>query len=106
VAREKRLSVNSDENRQIRLHDFSPGRDHFRAAVLSGLQKPQKELPCKYLYDERGSLLYDRICTLDEYYIPRTEASIMETHIEEMDFCSSTCASADTASLISSSVVS
>ncbi|MFC2022487.1 L-histidine N(alpha)-methyltransferase, partial [Chloroflexota bacterium] len=69
---------------QVRLHDFKPGQDHFHAEVLRGLRKPQKELPCKYFYDELGSDLYERICTLDEYYIPRTEAAIMEAHIEEM----------------------
>jgi len=76
--------MNSKESREIQLHDFNPGRDYFRAEVLSGLQKPQKELPCKYFYDKRGSLLYERICALDEYYIPRTEASIMKTYIEEI----------------------
>jgi dimethylhistidine N-methyltransferase len=76
--------MNSKESREIQLHDFNPGRDYFRAEVLSGLQKPQKELPCKYFYDKRGSLLYERICALDEYYIPHTEASIMETYIEEI----------------------
>jgi len=78
------ISMNSEESRQIGRYDFNQGYDHFRAEVLSGLQKLQKELPCKYFYDEQGSLLYERICTLEEYYIPRTEASIMETYIEEM----------------------
>jgi dimethylhistidine N-methyltransferase len=72
------------EDKQIRLHDFKPGQDYFCAEVLSGLQKPQKELPCKYFYDEQGSLLYERICALDEYYIPRTEVAIMETNIKEI----------------------
>jgi len=63
---------------------FGPGRESFLAEVLSGLRKPQKELPPKYLYDERGSRLFEHICALDEYYIPRTEASIMQAHIEEM----------------------
>jgi dimethylhistidine N-methyltransferase len=76
--------MNSKESRKIQLHDFNPGRDCFYAEVLSGLQKPQKELPCKYFYDKRGSLLYERIYALDEYYIPRTEACIMETYIEEI----------------------
>ena len=76
--------MNSEESRQIGRYDFNQGYDHFRAEVLSGLQKLQKELPCMYFYDEQGSLLYERICTLEEYYIPRTEASIMETYIEEM----------------------
>jgi dimethylhistidine N-methyltransferase len=76
--------MNSKESRKIQLHDFNPGRDCFYAEVLSGLQKPQKELPCKYFYDKQGSLLYERIYALDEYYIPRTEACIMETYIEEI----------------------
>lgn len=76
--------MDSKESRGIKLYDFDPGQDHFRAEVLSGLQKPQKELPCKYFYDERGSLLYERICALDEYYIPYTEVAIMETYIEEI----------------------
>jgi len=52
--------------------------------VLSGLRKPQKELPSKYFYDELGAQLFQRICTLEEYYIPRAEASIMEAYIGEM----------------------
>ena len=66
------------------LHDFKPGREQFRDEVLNGLRKSPKELPTKYLYDERGSDLYERICALDEYYIPRTEAAIMENNIDEM----------------------
>jgi len=65
-------------------HDFEPGNEHFLAEVLAGLRKPQKELPSKYFYDERGSQLFERICTLDEYYIPRIEASIMQAHIEDI----------------------
>jgi len=56
----------------------------FRADVLDGLRKPQKELPCKYFYDKQGALLYERICTLDEYYPPRVETAIMEVNIGEM----------------------
>lgn len=76
--------MNSREGNQIRLHDFNPARERFLAEVLSGLRKSQKELPSKYFYDEEGSHLFERICTLDEYYIPRIEAAIMETYIEEM----------------------
>jgi dimethylhistidine N-methyltransferase len=70
--------------RRLRWHDFKPGRERFRADVLAGLRQKQKELPCKYFYDERGSRLYERICQLEEYYIPRTEAAIMRAHIGEM----------------------
>ncbi len=76
--------MNPEKDNQIRLHDFDPGRERFLAEVLSGLRKAQKELPSKYFYDEQGSYLFERICTLDEYYIPRVEATIMENHIEEI----------------------
>ncbi|NQW17422.1 MAG: L-histidine N(alpha)-methyltransferase [Chloroflexi bacterium] len=52
--------------------------------VLDGLRSPQKTLPCKLFYDERGSQLFDEICELDEYYVTRTELSIMEKHSNEM----------------------
>ncbi|MGB5925278.1 MAG: L-histidine N(alpha)-methyltransferase [Dehalococcoidia bacterium] len=65
-------------------YDFKPRLGSFLAEVLIGLRKPQKELPSKYFYDERGSQLFERICGLKEYYITRTEASIMQAHIEEM----------------------
>lgn len=72
------------ENQQAQIQDSKSERERFRGEVLSGLRKSQKDLPTKYFYDERGSSLYERICTLDEYYIPRIEATIMESHIEEM----------------------
>ena len=64
--------------------DFKPGRESFLAEVLIGLRKSQKELPSKYFYDEHGSHLFERICELEEYYIPRIEASIMQYNIREM----------------------
>jgi len=66
------------------LHDLEPDRDEFLTAVVEGLQRNQKELPCKYFYDERGSLLFDKICNLDEYYPTRTELNIMQTQIDDI----------------------
>ncbi|MHB8086230.1 MAG: L-histidine N(alpha)-methyltransferase [Dehalococcoidia bacterium] len=72
------------EMQTIRLHDFKPDRSHFREEVMAGLIKPQKEISPKYFYDEKGSGLFEKICMLDEYYIPRTEISIMEQNIDEI----------------------
>ncbi|MFC2035358.1 L-histidine N(alpha)-methyltransferase [Chloroflexota bacterium] len=76
--------MNSKASKQVLPHDFKLGQDRFRAEVLNGLRKAQKELPSKYFYDKQGSYLFERICALNEYYIPRTEAAIMETYAEEM----------------------
>ncbi len=52
--------------------------------MLQGLQKPRKELPSKYFYNERGSRLFEQICLLDEYYLTRTELYIMQKWVQEM----------------------
>ncbi len=52
--------------------------------VVEGLTKPQKELPSKLFYDERGSILFDQITRLQEYYPTRTEMQIMEDNIREI----------------------
>ena len=52
--------------------------------VLEGLSMPQKHLPCKLFYDERGSQLFKVICDLKEYYLTRTEMGIMKDNIDEM----------------------
>lgn len=52
-------------------------RDEFARAVLEGLSRSRKELPCRYLYDARGSELFEDITALDEYYPTRTEARIL-----------------------------
>ena len=65
------------------LVDLDPA-ENFSNEVIEGLSKPQKTLPCKYLYDERGSALFDKICELPEYYPTRTELRIMQTHAEDI----------------------
>jgi len=49
----------------------------FATAVLAGLRHHQKELPCKYFYDDEGSRLFDLICELPEYYPTRTETKLL-----------------------------
>lgn len=48
--------------------------------VLNGLFEPPRQLPPKYFYDARGSLLFDRICRTAEYYPTRTETSLLRRH--------------------------
>jgi dimethylhistidine N-methyltransferase len=52
--------------------------------VLAGLQAGQKRVPPKYFYDEVGSQLFQRITALAEYYLTRTETSILEHHAGEI----------------------
>lgn len=52
--------------------------------VLFGLRQEQKQLPSKYLYDERGSILFDQITELSEYYPTRTELGILQDNRQEI----------------------
>ncbi len=63
---------------QRRYHEPAPYDDGFAAAVLAGLSGDPKAIPCKFLYDARGSALFDAICALPEYYPARAETAIIE----------------------------
>lgn len=53
------------------------GIDPFLQDVLTGLARDQKTVPSRWLYDARGSRLFDDITELDEYYPTRTELTIL-----------------------------
>jgi len=53
----------------------------FLADVVDGLSAHPKRLSPKYFYDHAGSVLFDRICDLPEYYVTRTEAGLLDTHV-------------------------
>ena len=47
---------------------------------MEGLSDHPKYLSPKYFYNKRGSELFEQICHLPEYYLTRTEISIMNNH--------------------------
>jgi dimethylhistidine N-methyltransferase len=65
-------------------HDLKPAAASFLDDVLAGLSAPQKALPPKYFYDERGSRLFEAICELPEYYPTRTELAMLEASAGDM----------------------
>ncbi len=58
--------------------------DVMRQEVLHGMSMPQKSLPSKYFYDERGSELFDEITRLKEYYPTRTERTILKENVHKI----------------------
>lgn len=52
--------------------------------IIQGLSQTQKTLPCRYLYDDRGSELFEQITDLPEYYPTRTEQAILERYAIEI----------------------
>ena len=62
------------------LTDLSP----IATVVREGLSQTPKSLPPWLFYDEAGSLLFDEITELPEYYLTRIERGIFESRAEEM----------------------
>jgi dimethylhistidine N-methyltransferase len=56
----------------------------FRQDVIAGLSAQRKTLPCRWLYDERGSELFEQITRLPEYYPTRVETGILRSNAGEI----------------------
>lgn len=52
-------------------------RFSFAADCIAGLSQARKAIPCKWLYDDAGSQLFERITALDEYYPSRIEEALL-----------------------------
>lgn len=56
----------------------------FEADVLDGLRATPKHIPAKYFYDAAGSMLFERITELPEYYPTRCEMRILRRQSAEI----------------------
>jgi dimethylhistidine N-methyltransferase len=61
-------------------HDAGTRLAAFVRDVRTGLSSRPKRLPCCYFYDAPGSQLFEDICEVPEYYLPRAEREILERH--------------------------
>jgi|TARA_B100000959_G_scaffold287070_1_gene369140 dimethylhistidine N-methyltransferase len=50
----------------------------FAEEIRTSLTKNQKSIAPKFFYDKKGSNLFEKICSLPEYYPTRTEISILK----------------------------
>ncbi len=64
--------------------DATSDLDDFAADVRDGLTSTSKRLSCRFIYDEPGSVLFEKICALPEYYLTRAEAQILEDRSHEL----------------------
>lgn len=69
---------------EIVLRDHHPSVGDLCDEVRRGLGGPERKLPPKWFYDERGAKLFERITQLDAYYPTRTECSILEASVSEI----------------------
>ena len=64
--------------------DLIGTKTNFMDELTSGLKSKPKYIPGYYIYDKRGSKLFERICGLPEYYLTRTEMRILDQSAEEI----------------------
>lgn len=78
--------MNTQTEHASRLRIITPTeiRSRFREDVAFGLRQNPKTIPPKYFYDQQGSLLFEEICQQPEYYLTRTEASILTRRAPEI----------------------
>lgn len=67
-----------------RLLDEDDRRANLNDATFWSLRQQPPELPAVWLYDERGSLLFDEITRLPEYYPTRSERRILVARADEI----------------------
>ena len=68
----------------VELIDLQPDAARFQEEAIRGLLSSPKAIAPKYFYDSRGSELFERITRLPEYYLTRTETSILEAHTDDL----------------------
>jgi L-histidine Nalpha-methyltransferase len=59
------------------MHSLVSDRRAHDEKTLEGLRSRPRQLPSAWLYDERGSKLYEAVTRLPEYYLPAREAEIL-----------------------------
>lgn len=64
--------------------DGSHDRAAFASDVAEGLSHSPKKLSSRYFYDANGSRLFQQIMSLPEYYLTRTEYSLLQQHRSAM----------------------
>ncbi|NOX42520.1 MAG: L-histidine N(alpha)-methyltransferase [Gammaproteobacteria bacterium] len=70
--------MSSNNNNPIQFYDLHPKAEDFYTEILDGLRNEQKTISPKYLYDKKGSEIFEEITELPEYYVTRTEKTILE----------------------------
>ncbi|MDG2307173.1 MAG: ergothioneine biosynthesis protein EgtB [Candidatus Binatia bacterium] len=68
----------------FRLADPDQSRHAFAQSIALGLSSQPRRLSCRYLYDDRGSDLFDQITDQPEYYLTSAEAGLLARHSDEI----------------------
>jgi len=75
------LARRTEPSRPVASARSTPSFEHD---VMTGLGLRQKAIPATWLYDHRGSELFEQITQLDEYYPSRNETRILERCVDQI----------------------
>ncbi len=78
------MSEQAREKGDYNFYDYKPAQDDMALEVLRGLRSTPKHISPKYFYDSQGSLLFERITKLQEYYLTRTEMALFDKHLPDI----------------------
>lgn len=85
LAFHRRKSIMLDQsNVMIDVHLNAQDPAAIKEEIRAGLCSTPRTLPTKYLYDDRGSALFEQICESPEYYQTRTERALLQTVADEV----------------------
>jgi len=72
--------------RSVTLSDLLTGEPEgeLSSEILEGLRGDRKYISSRFFYDDRGSRLFGQITALPEYYLTRTEKSILERYAPQI----------------------
>ena len=77
-------SVKEKTNIIVDVHVKGQTTKDIQSELRAGLTSTPRTLPTKYIYDDRGSELFERICELPEYYQTRTERKLLSACAEQV----------------------
>ena len=76
--------ITETHNIIIDVHVNGETPENVQSDLRAGLLSTPRTLPTKYIYDDRGSELFEQICELPEYYQTRTERQLLTDCADEI----------------------
>jgi L-histidine N-alpha-methyltransferase len=84
-------AIEEQQNIVLQASSLQDQTKNFAESVCEGLTKEPRQLECRFLYDAKGSEIYEKICRQPEYYLTRTEAKILKKYAEKISQVTGPC---------------
>ncbi len=84
-------ALDEQQNVVIKAGSLTDPKNDFARSVSKGLGSDPRELECRFLYDAKGSALYEEICNQPEYYPTRTEEKILRKRSSDISRLTGPC---------------